>query len=1042
MVESEVVSLAVNLVATGITAGTSAATQTAKDEIRRRTHDEDLEDLATEFSSSLKRAIEGEDDVRNTGELTGVTDDWTAVVDELADLSEMGDPTATSSREREQLVLFRTGDDESDVVTKVAEAIAAAQGFDLTKTPQLRESLIDAVAEAYREALIDFQHRIAGTDLSDVFQQELGLHLGEQLEAVRGRLESLTAVSEQLLTQAARNEGFRQLSPVYFERVPVTPETSWRTTFTLADVEAGIPAERTGRQADTAIKELLNVLTVGEDRIVVGKAGAGKSTLCKQVAVEWYRNKETGPVLYRDTDQAQGSFESRDALKAAIDQADGHVLVIVEDVVRSDANAVLRVVEEYESDPEVTFLLDARESDWEEDLHAQAYDESNARRARQIAGKLTRYTLPGITETDVERVIAAFEDATGRDISESPEELYNEVQNEDVEGFGAFMLLVFYLPLSDEAIQVRNNDVATGLEGHVQARFQTLEDPKSDDTLRDLSGFDSNLLSDVGVMVNLLNASGIGIYPELVHALGYEYGHDIDTHDQIAEIRASLEGWFLYPTTGDKQVRSTHPLWSTLYLRALAQDHAERQAGGRRRDRSESQFGRCLESLFRLFDDEDHREALAREFPQSLVLSEIERNSDTTAMEYVDAVLGVGEEWPILAPLYGTTRSAVYDLSFWDDSELYRYIVLTRGNIQRRYDRYTKAKREYNRVLDEYVSDDEYRWRAKCHLNLGRIAWSESENEEAKTRFETALELFETIDDQQGKATTLSHLGIIEQEQSVYGEARKSQQRSLEIYEKLGNIKGVAKCRNNLGIIAWYMGDFGQASEEYQKSLELFREVGDRRWQGRLIGNIGLLAGSQMNFDKAREYIHRSWQIKQRMGDQRRTANTLNNLGLIELRDGNYEKARQHFEDSIQIEEEVNHTRGKAISLLNLGEIAIYENQVEDAIDYLETSLDIFEECDDQLYLAQSRGMLGAVKKLKDDNGAGQRDLETALSTFDNIGATSAELRILRHHINVERQLGHLQRVDELCQIATNCVQEADSHLGYEQRRFESVCGG
>jgi len=82
--------------------------------------------------------------------------------------------------------------------------------------------------------------------------------------------------------------------------------------------------------------------------------------------------------------------------------------------------------------------------------------------------------------------------------------------------------------------------------------------PGSDEALRDLSRFDLDLLADVGVMVNLLNASGIGIYPELVHALGHEYGHGIETHDEIHQICDELTGWFLSQTDGRENKHARH----------------------------------------------------------------------------------------------------------------------------------------------------------------------------------------------------------------------------------------------------------------------------------------------------------------------------------------------------------------------------------------------------------------------------------------------------------------------------------------------------
>jgi len=60
-------------------------------------------------------------------------------------------------------------------------------------------------------------------------------------------------------------------------------------------------------------------------------------------------------------------------------------------------------------------------------------------------------------------------------------------------------------------------------------------------------------------------------------------------------------------------------------------------------------------SLFRLFDDTDHREQLTAEFPRSPVLAEIDAESQEQADEYLETVFELGVQWPVLAPLFGTT---------------------------------------------------------------------------------------------------------------------------------------------------------------------------------------------------------------------------------------------------------------------------------------------------------------------------------------------------------------------------------------------------
>lgn len=558
------------------------------------------------------------------------------------------------------------------------------------------------------------------------------------------RLDTLREDVDRLLTQDIRNEGFRHLSPVYFERVNPSPETCWRTTFTLADVHAGIPAARSGHKEETtASAELIDALEAGQNRIVVGPPGAGKSTLCKQVALDWYRAEETGPVLYRESGRGDGQFKSTGALGDAIERGEGHVLVIVEDAVREAAKAILVVIEEYDDTPMVSFLLDARRAEFDQFGAGEATDRTK-RRLGELLDDVPQYQLPAITDADIERVVDAFEETTRRTVGRDPADLYAEITGEGAEEFGAFVLLSYHLPDGGDPIDREGTE--TGLEAHVRSRYETLDSPGSEAAVRDLSRFDPELLADVGVMINLLNAAGIGIHPELVHALTAEYGHDIDRHDEIADIRAALEGWFLYPASGDEgPVRTTHELWSTLYLRHLGCEHVAQQSASRRRDRSEPCVGRCLDVLFQLCDDEGHREELTREFPDSTVLASIANDPGAAATEYVEAFFEVGERWPVLAPLFGTTRTARYELPETIPDDTRQLVVTTRGHAHLSRGAYAKARREFERRLEEARQADHRNAEAASLNNLGLVSRSLGEFEHAWEYHQRSLNIFREL---------------------------------------------------------------------------------------------------------------------------------------------------------------------------------------------------------------------------------------------------------------------------------------------------------
>jgi len=413
------------------------------------------------------------------------------------------------------------------------------------------------------------------------------------------------------------------------------------------------------------------------------------------------------------------------------------------------------------------------------------------------------------------------------------------------------LLLSFFLPATDD------EGSPEGLEAHVQARYETLH-PEGDEQLRDLSGFDEELLADVGVMVNLLNASGIGIHQELVHALCYEYGHDVETHDEIEGILHELEGWFLFPdATEGGPTWTTHEIWSTLYLRELAQEHAEEQESSRRRDRSEERTARCLDSLFRLFDDEEHLGDLSKEFPGSRLFEQIESEPQEETDEYLEEIFEMGEDWPVLAPLFGTTETAGYSLP--ETASMTEWMVTQRGHAHLGRGAYDKASTEYEHLLDQSQNSDDLE-EAKSLNNLGNVARARGEYEEAEEYLQESLEIKREIGDRQGEATSL----------------------------------------NNLGIVARVQGEYDEAREYYQESLEIAREIGDRRGEATSLNNLGWVARVRGEYDEAREYYESARDIFQRLGAIRRELTARRNLIELEIEKDETQRARERYEAAIE----------------------------------------------------------------------------------------------------------------------------------------------
>ena len=865
MAVAESVAVGTSLLAAGLARGTGLTAREMKRWLRQRQLSTDLGDLATEFGTAFEIAIQEEQarlvDEEKSGALAPVTDlDWDEVVKHLAAADTA--PDADTRREREELrVVF---EDEEDAIAQITAALCDLSNDSTTdlrtaidRTPELRQTVETAVARAYRTAIDEFEDTLATDDeLAALFDAETDLELLAQLDRFQDRLAGVDGSLNAVLSQPVRNEGFVRLSPAWFADAEPNGESAWRTTFSLADVHAGVPARRSGHQnGRRASEELFDTLFDGKNQLVVGRPGGGKSTLCKQVAHDWYHHPKTGAVLYREYGMGGGAFESVGSLADTVEAADGHTLVVVEDAPRARANDISQFVDTHADAPDVTILLDARESELD-GFADQALDNTARRRVNeQGLDDVERYPLPAPTVDDVKRAIAAFESSTGQGVRRDPAGLHDQVTEETVEGFGAFLLLSFHFP-------VGGGDAPTGLEGHVRDRHRTLDPTDTEydpgETAPDLSRYDAALVADVGATVTLLSAAGIGVYPELVAGLVVDdAGDGWAARDRVKRILDALSGWLLFEAPGtDGALYVVHELWATLYLREHARAHADEYDDPDVGNRSEPRVSRCLDALFRLCDTPERREALQDVVPGSSVLEELATDPESKTAEIVESIFEVGKRWPVLAPLFGTTESAQYELPQTLADGWRQRVATIRGHAHRKRGAYNKARAEYDQVL-QYAQDN---------------------------------------DDRAREAASLNNLGLVARRMDEYDEARKYHQQSLSIKRDIGDRSGEAKSLNNLGLVAHEEGEYDEARKYHQQSLSIKRDIGDRAGEAKSLSNLGLVAESVSEYDAAREYYQQSLSIERDIGDRSGEATSLNNLGNVAHEEGEYDEARARYE--------------------------------------------------------------------------------------------------------------------------------------------------
>jgi tetratricopeptide (TPR) repeat protein len=864
-----------------------------------------------------------------------------------------GDPDALREKLREY-----HGDEQlrADLDAAV-EQLLTGEFDDIEET--LSEAFDTSDTDAAQAMLFDFLELIRTRQTQENLEAVLDLDgrfdtLSDDLDAMQEELEG--NITQRLFEADLRDEGFRRLSPLTFDRDIEDPERPWRAGFGLVHVREGFAVDRVrtdGTNVTDDVFEAVQSAAAGTSRLVRGPAGSGKSTVCKQVACRWYDSPDTGPVFYRESGRGGRGFESVGKLEDRIRASNGHTLVVVEDVVRPATDAIYDVIEEFRNtDIAVSFLLDARRGELDDFDDPAGMETGVSDALREVLGSIERYDLPALDPAfdpddsegpdepvECHRIIERFEAKTGRQVTHTPSYIHREVSKSEAE-VGDLLYLTYFLPVG--------GGEAAGLEGDVRAKYQTVLDPADERSQReDLAEFDTDLLRDVALMVNLLNASRLGIRPELVDALGHVHGTDRETLLEIQDIQEALGGWMLYPSTDEESdiEQTTHELWSALYLRQVALRYEEEGDEGRRRG-SKERFEDCVNALFQLADDESLRETARGRVDDSLLLDGFDEVPEPLAGALAKDIFELGKRWPILTPLYGTSEDPEIVLPEVCSGKLRRTVMNDLGYINLNRGEFGAARREFetSRKLSEELDD---RSGIAISLNsLGLVARHQGKYDEAREYFEESLEISNELGDRSGVATCLVNLGPVAQEQGEYAEAREYLEESLKINNELGDRSGIAANLHNLGVVAKEQREYHEARENYKDSLEILEELGDRGGIAIILDSLGLLAKEQEEYDQAKKYHADSLEIHEELGHRDGIAKCLNNLGTITHKQGNYDEAKQSFERSARMFLDIGKFRRALDAIANLVSTCKELGHTDEALEWCESALTIIDDTD------------------------------------------------------------------------------------------------
>jgi tetratricopeptide (TPR) repeat protein/predicted transcriptional regulator len=809
---------------------------------------------------------------------------------------------------------------------------------------------------------------------------------------------------DDLLAYELKRAGFDRLTDEYVaRRGAADPATAWRTGFEVGDVAAGyaIDRELPGADRTNLTDHLVDGLATGTDHALVGPPGTGKSTVLATVAHRWVAD-DRGPVFYREAGAAP--FEATAALEEALARADGHALVVVEDAVRPDANAVFEVMASLAGADDVSVLVDARDDEWA----SPPSFPSDARVRSHRDERVTTVEMPPVDEREAERIVDHFADVVDAAVPVDSETLLASVRDADdpsTAAPGTMLAILHRLTRASGGLSAEGADGPTAMEADAR------------ETLERVLAADAPLAADAATLAAVLAAVGEPVAREYLHALapGAGEGDAVEAAIDVLDAEGVV-------ARRDGSLRAPHEEWALAFLAAVATED------------DPARFGRVCSALLALADDRDARGRIGDRLADTSQLTAVATAPAEWASDLAEAVFFLVQDNPVLAPVLGSHDAPAVELPAVCPPETVASVAMTRGLALDYGGDIAAAQDEFRAVATDSVVRDEpvpEPTRTKGALRLTISLVREGAAEDALEWGRQALADARELSD--GYVVSRAHnaLGTAAMRAGEDDTARHHLEEALEAARTGENTAGIESMAYNLAQVEKRRGDLDSARTHAEESLEAARERGNVDGEAESLDLLAQVREFADDLDDVRETYRRAYSLAQDVGSAKVEATVADSLASLELARGALASAERYNDLAVEPVEAApddpgfshqRHQRARA-------RIALARDDLDEAGSAAATLA--ANDLDDPNYAAAAAAVQAAVARRRGDLDAAREHADRAVAAADDVTTTldpwpEAYLASAR----VAVAAGDLERADaDLAAVRSTLAERRDETL-------------